>query len=75
MNLVNWLRSLYYRVLEAYREWREWQDAKAWVYDSHPGWVHLATNAKTEETRQIYRDKIMLAYLDDISTSTHVDGI
>lgn len=63
--VINWAKALYYRVLESIRAWNEWQDAKCWAYEFHPGWVHLATRAKTEETRKKYRDKIMLAYLGE----------
>lgn len=42
--------------------WFEWQDAKCWAKDIHPGWLHLATKAKSAATRQIYRNKILKAY-------------
>lgn len=50
------------QVIEALRKWFEWQDAKYWAKEYNPGWVQIATKAKTKRTRQIYRDKIMKAY-------------
>ncbi len=47
---------------ELFNEWMEWQDAKCWAKEFHPGWVQIATKAKGKTTRQIYRDKITKAY-------------
>ena len=43
-------------------DWLEWQDAKEWAKDYHPGWVQIARKARRKTTRRIYRDKIMRAY-------------
>ena len=43
-------------------EWMEWQDAKSWAKEYHPGWVHIARKARRKTTRRIYRDKIIRAY-------------
>ena len=64
--VINWAKNLYYRVLEYIQAKNEWEDAKRWIKASHPGWVILATRAKTEETRKKYRDKIILAYLGEL---------
>ena len=50
------------RLWEVLDKWLEWQNAKCWVSEYHPGWVQIATKAKGKTTRQIYRDKIMKAY-------------
>lgn len=47
---------------ERFNDWLEWQNAKYWAEEHHPGWVQIATKAKGKTTRQIYRDKIMKAY-------------
>lgn len=46
--------------------WFEWQDAKCWAKAIHPGWVQLATKARSGNTRMIYRDKILMAYRGDL---------
>ena len=56
------LESKLERLLEAINKWLEWQNAKCWAKEYHPGWVQIATKAKGKTTRQIYRDKIMKAY-------------
>lgn len=43
-------------------KWFEWQDAKCWAKDIHPGWLHLATKGGHEETRAYYKAKILAAY-------------
>lgn len=45
------------------RDWFEWLDAKHWAKQYHPAWVELATNKRVSDyTREIYREKILLAY-------------
>lgn len=46
----------------AVMSWLEWRDAKCWAKDVHPAWVQLATKAKCEDVRIIYRNKILKAY-------------
>ena len=57
-----YIEQLWYVFKGAVRSWFEWQDAKCWAKDIHPAWVYLATNARHEETRMIYRNKILKAY-------------
>ena len=64
--VINWAKNLYRRALKSIRAKNEWEDAKRWIKASHPGWVILATRAKTEETRKKYREKIILAYLGEL---------
>ena len=59
---ISYVRQIWYVIKYAVRSWIEWQDAKAWAKEYHPGWLHLATKSKHMETRQIYRNKIMKAY-------------
>ena len=56
--ICNFLPAVYDFILS----WLEWQDAKFWAKYYHPGWVQIATKAKTKRTRQIYREKIIKAY-------------
>ena len=63
--IINWAKTLYYRALESIQANNEWEDAKCWAREFHPGWVYLATRAKREETRKKYREKIILAYLGE----------
>lgn len=42
--------------------WFEWQDAKCWAKDIHPGWLQIATKCKNQETRAHYKAKILAAY-------------
>ena len=50
------------RIRQAFAEWLEWQDAKCWAADIHPGWLHIAKKAKRKEVRLLYREKILNAY-------------
>ena len=50
------------KIREAFYEWLEWQDAKEWVKEFHPGWVQIAKKAKRKSTRLLYREKILKAY-------------
>lgn len=50
------------KLRKSFYKWLEWMDAKCWAKEIHPGWVQIATKAKTKRTRQIYRDKIIKAY-------------
>lgn len=47
---------------EAFQEWLEWQDAKAWAKEYHPGWLHIAKKALRKITREVYRNEILKAY-------------
>ena len=59
---TGYIEQIWYVIKYAVRSWFEWQDAKCWAKDIHPGWLYLATKAKSEETRMIYRNKILKAY-------------
>lgn len=50
------------KLIEFIRAWFEWQDAKCWAKDYHPGWVHMAKKARHNVVRQYYKDKILMAY-------------
>lgn len=52
------LDKIWYAVIK----WLEWQDAKSWAKEYHPGWLHIAKKAKSKSVRMLYRDKIMKAY-------------
>ena len=54
--------QLWYQLTIPIAEWFEWQDAKYWAEDYRPAWLLIATNARTKETRQLYRRKIIAAY-------------
>ena len=60
--------QFWYVISYAFAEWLEWQDAKSWAKEYHPGWLYLARKSKHKEVRQIYRDKILNAYrgYDDV---------
>lgn len=49
----------YWQLLNA---WIEWQDAKDWAKEYHPGWLELATKSRSEYIRKEYKRKILLAY-------------
>lgn len=59
---TGYIEQIWYVIKYAVRSWFEWQDAKCWAKDIHPGWLHLATKAKSEETRKAYHNKILKAY-------------
>ncbi len=50
------------KIIKALEAWLEWRNAKCWAKEYHPGWLQIATKAKGQATRQIYRDRIMKAY-------------
>ena len=43
-------------------EWIEWQSAKCWAKDTHPGWLQYATQSKRKAIRKFYREVILAAY-------------
>ena len=57
---------LWQRLSGSVRAWMEWQDAKRWAKAIHPGWVQIATKARSEKTRMTYRNKILKAYRGDV---------
>lgn len=57
--------QLWYQLTTPILEWIEWQDAKYWAEDYYPAWLLIATNARTKETRLLYRRKIIAAYRGD----------
>lgn len=59
---IGFVRQIWYTIKYGVRCWIEWQDAKDWADQYHPAWVRLATRARHEETRKIYKQKILLAY-------------
>ena len=56
------IRQIWYTAKYAIESFIEWQDAKDWAKEFHPAWVEIATRARTEDTRTIYRNKILRAY-------------
>ncbi len=60
--IIKALEAVLERLWEVLDKWLEWQNAKCWANEYHPGWVQIATKARRKTTRQIYRDKIMNAY-------------
>lgn len=59
---TGYIEQIWYVIKYAVSSWLEWQDAKFWAKEYHPGWVRIATKAKSKRTRQIYREKIIKAY-------------
>jgi hypothetical protein len=59
--------KIWYVITHTFTEWLEWQDAKSWAKEYHPGLLHIAKKAKRKEVRLLYRDKILKAYrgIDD----------
>ena len=49
-------------MLKKLYQWLEWLDAKSWAKEYRPAWVYIAEKAKGEQTRQVYREKIIKAY-------------
>ena len=47
---------------EWFYEWMEWQEAKEWAKEYHPGWLQIARKAPGKTTRKVYRDKILREY-------------
>lgn len=64
--IIEWVKKLFHKALYCYNTWFEWEEAKCWANNTHPGWVHLAVRARSEETRKKYREKIILAYLGEL---------
>lgn len=54
------------KLIRKFRAWLEWQDAKCWAKAIHPGWVQLATKARSVKTRMLFRDKILKAYRGEL---------
>ena len=69
------VEQIWYLIKYRVKSWLEWQDAKCWVKDIHPAWVHLATKAECKETRMIYRDKILKTYRRFVERAVEADGI
>lgn len=59
---IGFLEQIWYVIKYAVSSWLEWQDAKCWAKDVHPAWVEIVKRTKSEETRMIYRNKILKAY-------------
>ena len=59
---VGSLEQLWYVICHKLSVWFEWQDAKCWAREYHPGWLQIATKSKSEEARAIYKEKILTAY-------------
>lgn len=59
---IGFVRQTLYMIKYAIHSWNEWQDAKAWAKEYHPGWLEIAKRARHEETRKEYKRKILLAY-------------
>lgn len=52
---------------EGFHDWLEWQEAKEWAKDYHPGWLQIAKTARTRTTRKVYRDRILREYRGEYS--------
>lgn len=59
---IGYLRQIWYVIKYGVHGWFEWQDAKCWAKDIHPGWLFIATKAKSPDVRQRYKNKILAAY-------------
>lgn len=59
---TSYLLQLWHMIKYAVTSWIEWQDAKDWAELFRPGWLLLATKAKSNDVRQMYRVKILAAY-------------
>ena len=59
---IGFIRQLWYTAKYGVHSWLEWQDAKAWAKQYHPAWLEIATKARHEDTRKMYKRKILLAY-------------
>ena len=59
---MRYLKTRCERIWTDFLSWLEWQDAKAWAKQYHPGWLQIAKKSRSEEARAIYRDKILEAY-------------
>lgn len=59
---IGYIEQIWYVIKFAVTSWLEWQDAKCWAEDFHPGWVQMATKCKNKSTRQYYKLKILAAY-------------
>ena len=59
---IGYMLQIWYAVKYAVRSWLEWQDAKHWAKDCHPAWVVIATKARRENVRKMYKQKILRAY-------------
>lgn len=63
---VGCLEQIWYVIKYGFRSWREWRLAKAWAKAAHPAWVDIVRRAKSEETRRMYRGKILKAYRGEL---------
>lgn len=62
MKLIEGLKVDLMLLRERFYEWLEWQDAKSWAKEYHPGWLVIARKSKRQLTRCVYREKILRAY-------------
>lgn len=62
---IGYIRQLWYVLKHTIRSWIERQDAKAWAWVYHPGWLQIATKARNEDTRRVYKQQILLAYREE----------
>lgn len=56
------LEQIWYIIRYQIRSYREWKRAKRWAMVVHPGWVYIASRAKTESVRETYRKLILDGY-------------
>ena len=57
--LKTWLVQFWYQYIAG---WFEWQDAKYWAAEVHPGWLHCYKKCRHKATQAYYKDKILKAY-------------
>ena len=55
-------RKMINRFKKRFEDWLEWQHAKDWANTYHPGWLQIAEKSRSEETKTIYKNKILAAY-------------
>ena len=63
---TGYIEQIWYVIKYAVSSWLEWQDAKCWAKEYHPAWVEIVKRTKSEETRMIYRNKILKAYRGEV---------
>lgn len=56
--IVAWYERITFRI----NAWLEWEDAKCWAREYHPGWLHCFKKCKHKATQAHYKAKILAAY-------------
>lgn len=53
-------------IMERFDAWLKWQDVKKWAEGLYPGWLYLATQEKRPELRELYKQRLIEAYEQDV---------